>query len=246
MMMTEIALKLKAIKIIIKQNDRANKIARIIRHPFVFVAGYIYGCYLTIRFVDYHSRFPAINFRTGIIKLGIKKGFGACLRINSTLIIEPLSFRRTPSSIVLGDCSNVTFDGDFWIGDDVQIVAHDGASIHISGKHVESASGISAKCLIHARKKITIGTDAIIAQDTLITDSDWHPIKNSPTQKDVIIGDHVWVANGVRILKGTTIGSNSIVGCGSVVAGKEFPDRCLITGIPGKITKKNIESWSRE
>jgi acetyltransferase-like isoleucine patch superfamily enzyme len=230
---------------IIKKNNKYRFIAKSVRHPFAFIWGYIYGCYLTWRYVDDYEKFPAIVFQTAVIKLRISKGFGSKLEIRSRLIVEPLSQRRTPSSIVLGHCAIIKIENDFSVGDDVQIVAHDNARIEIQGNVLEG-SGVTAKGLIHARSLITIGRDVIIAQDTYITDSDWHPIDGADIQRDVIIGDHVWIATGVRILKGSIIGNNCIVACGAVVTGHKFDDRTLIAGVPAKAAKSNISNWHRE
>jgi acetyltransferase-like isoleucine patch superfamily enzyme len=229
----------------IRGSEKLRFFAKSLRHPFAFVIGYLYGSYLTIRYVDQYKKFPAIIFQTAIIKIGISKGYGSRLTINSKLIIEPLSIRRTPSAIILGRDAKITIADDFFIGDDVQIVAHENATITIAGKKVE-ASGVSAKSLIHARNKISIGSDVIIAQDTYLTDSDWHPIEGSPIQQDLIIGDHVWIATGARLLKGSEIGNNCIIACGAIVTGKAFDDHSLIAGVPAKVVKSNIRHWRRE
>lgn len=230
---------------IIRKNKRYRFLAKSIRHPFSFMIGYVYGCYLTWRYVDNYEVFPAIIFQTDVIRLRVSKGFGSKLEVKGRLIVEPLSQRRTPSSIVLGHGAIITIQNDFNVGDDVQIVAHDNAKIVIKGNALEG-SGVTAKSLIHARRLITIGSDVIIAQDTYITDSDWHPIDGTDIQRDVIIGDHVWIATGGRILKGSTIGNHCIVACGAVVAGHKFDDRTLIAGVPAKAAKLNISNWHRE
>lgn len=53
----------------------------------------------------------------------------------------------------------------------------------------------------------------------------------------VIIGDNVWIGEGVSILPNVKIGNNCVVGANSVVT-KDFPDNCVIAGIPAKIIKQ--------
>lgn len=48
---------------------------------------------------------------------------------------------------------------------------------------------------------------------------------------DICIGDRVWIGDGVVILAGTHIGSNSVVAANAVVKGI-FPSYSLIAGIP--------------
>jgi acetyltransferase-like isoleucine patch superfamily enzyme len=96
-----------------------------------------------------------------------------------------------------------------------------------------------------AQEKILIGSDVIIAWDTYITDSDWHQIGDTQKSQETRIGNHVWIANGVKILRGSRIGDNSIVACGAVIAGGDFIEKSLIGGVPAKVIRLSIENWKR-
>ena len=52
----------------------------------------------------------------------------------------------------------------------------------------------------------------------------------------ISIGSGTWICSSVTVLPGSKIGSGCVIAAGSVVKGN-FPDNCLITGIPGKIKK---------
>lgn len=54
--------------------------------------------------------------------------------------------------------------------------------------------------------------------------------------KAVTIGDECCIGMYAVILPGTTLGRHVIVGANSVVKG-EFPDNCVIAGVPAKIIK---------
>lgn len=54
--------------------------------------------------------------------------------------------------------------------------------------------------------------------------------------KPIVIGDNVWITSNVIILPGVTIGSNSVVGAGSVVS-KDIPGSVLAAGNPCKVIK---------
>lgn len=96
---------------------------------------------------------------------------------------------------------------------------------------------------------ISIGNDCMFGKNIEIRAHGSHAIFdintdeliNSP--KPIIIGDHVWVAFDAKILKGSKIGSGSVVSNNAVVT-KEFPNNCVIAGIPAKILKKDI-AWER-
>ena len=53
----------------------------------------------------------------------------------------------------------------------------------------------------------------------------------------VVIEDDVWCGANVTILKGVTIGENSVVGAGSVVT-KSIPDNEIWAGNPAKLVRK--------
>ena len=60
--------------------------------------------------------------------------------------------------------------------------------------------------------------------------------KNS-INKPVTIKDGAWIASGVIILPGVTIGENSVIGAGSVVT-HDVPDNELWFGVPARFHKK--------
>ena len=86
-------------------------------------------------------------------------------------------------------------------------------------------------------KSITIGDNVKCGANTLITDGDWHPEDSrSGEPRSVVIGNNVWLGVNVTVLKGVTIGDNSVIGAGSVVV-KEIPGNVVAAGNPCKIIK---------
>ena len=76
-------------------------------------------------------------------------------------------------------------------------------------------------------KKVCIGKDNQWSFQILIRTSDSHAILDSAGNcinkgGDVIIGEHVWLAAQVRILKGVSIAKGCIVGCGSIGNFRKF------------------------
>ena len=51
-----------------------------------------------------------------------------------------------------------------------------------------------------------------------------------------IIGDHVYVGTGAKILGGIRIGNHVRVGANAVVL-QDIPDHCTVVGVPGRIIK---------
>lgn len=90
---------------------------------------------------------------------------------------------------------------------------------------------------IGAFKSIIIGNEVKCGANTLITDGDWHlEDERSGEPKQVILHNNVWLGEGVKVLKGVTIGENSVIGAGSVVT-KSIPANVVAAGNPCKIIK---------
>ena len=87
-------------------------------------------------------------------------------------------------------------------------------------------------------EKVTIGNHVLCGANTVITDSDWHlDDPRSGPIKPVMIHDHVWIGTGSMIMKGVTIGENSIIGAGSVVV-KDIPANVIAAGNPCKVIRE--------
>tara|TARA_B100001027_G_C16257673_1_gene327793 strand:+ start:311 stop:910 length:600 start_codon:yes stop_codon:yes gene_type:complete len=90
-------------------------------------------------------------------------------------------------------------------------------------------------------KEIIIDDDVKCGANTLITDSDWHDEDyRCGINKKVHIKKNVWLGEGVKVLKGVTIGENSLIGAGSIVV-NSIPDNVVAAGNPCKVIKKLID-----
>jgi acetyltransferase-like isoleucine patch superfamily enzyme len=98
---------------------------------------------------------------------------------------------------------------------------------------------------------ITIGRSCMLAMHCSVSDADWHDTKHrifapGNTAK-VILEDNVWLGEGVRVLKGVTIGENTVVGTGSVVT-RSLPANVIAAGNPAREIKplESAERTTRE
>ncbi len=112
--------------------------------------------------------------------------------------------------------------------------------------------------ILMAEESITIGRHVLISWNVGIADSDFHPIDPAQRLQDtlalapffegrperppirtapVIIEDNVWIGMGAVILKGVTIGENSVVAAGAIVT-RSVPANVVVAGNPAVIVKQ--------
>lgn len=84
-----------------------------------------------------------------------------------------------------------------------------------------------------------IGEEALLADEVLVMDADFHGVGSTPTRSaPVILEPRVWVGARAIILKGVVLGEGSVVGAGSVVT-RSVPARALAVGNPARV----IRTW---
>lgn len=96
--------------------------------------------------------------------------------------------------------------------------------------------------------KVIIGENSLLSNNIEIHSTDYHYIfdgmgKRINPDASVSIGKHVWIGLGVKILKGSSIADNTIVGAGSIVSGKIDDSYSMVVGVPAKIIKKGV-TWT--
>lgn len=133
--------------------------------------------------------------------------------------------------IIIGDKNNYVEGCYISIGDDT------------------SSNGIEIR-LLEDKSKVAIGKDCMFSDDIRLYCTDFHCIVDNLGKllnpaKSIIIGDHVWLAHHVSILKNTKIADNSIIGLGSVVTKSFTQSNVIIAGSPAKIVKTNV-NWNRK
>ena len=94
---------------------------------------------------------------------------------------------------------------------------------------------------ISASDQITIGNGVMMANGAYITDSDWHGlydrIDRDPEPTPVVLGDNVWIGDHATVLKGVTIGENSVVAAQAVVT-RDVPANVVVAGNPARVVRE--------
>jgi acetyltransferase-like isoleucine patch superfamily enzyme len=124
----------------------------------------------------------------------------------------------------IGQKSSISSSSRFFYGENIQI---------------GSRTNINRNCIIWAGKtaKIIIGDDCLTGPGVNIIASKYHvkgteKIRTYPQfEKDVIIGNDVWLGANSIILPGVRIGTGAIIGAGAVVT-KDIPEYDIVAGVP--------------
>jgi len=136
------------------------------------------------------------------------------------------------------------------VGDQVHIITASDRKVRLSVWRHEAQEGridIGNYCLlcpgvrIDSAEHIEIGDNCMIASGAYVTDADWHdiydrtlPIGNTGK---ITLHDNVWIGDQATICKGVSIGCNSIVGAGAVVA-TDVPEDVIVAGNPARIIRR--------
>ncbi len=94
---------------------------------------------------------------------------------------------------------------------------------------------------ISASDEVVIGDGTMFANGAYVTDSDWHQLydrtERSPEVTPVHIGRNVWLGDHATVLKGVTIGDNSVVAARAVVT-RDVPANVVVAGNPAKVVRE--------
>ena len=116
------------------------------------------------------------------------------------------------------------------------------------GSHIKVGKNLFANynCTIIDVAPVTIGDYCQMAPNVAIYTAG-HPIypttRNSSWEygKAVTIGDNVWLGGNTVVCPGVHIGSNTVIGAGSVVT-KDIPDWVIAAGNPCRVIRKITEA----
>ena len=126
------------------------------------------------------------------------------------------------------------------IGDRAQV--RDGCLLKARGElTVGDRTIVSRGAIVHADERVSIGAFVGVGERVSVIDSDHaHDGSDTPFWEQELrtgpieIERNVSIGANCVILRGTTIGCNSVVGAGAVLTGDEYPAGWLIAGVPAR------------
>lgn len=142
--------------------------------------------------------------------------------------------------IVFGESGCVVFEGRAQISKGISIRCGKG-TLRI-GKGFYCNCNMSVICT----RKIVIGKDVLLGWNVHLRDCDGHKIYqdgvcvNEPAE--VVIGNHVWIGQDVKVQKGVNIPDDTVIAMNSCVTKSFSTSNCIIGGVPAKVLKERI-TW---
>ncbi len=159
------------------------------------------------------------------------------VRFRGRLQTEGLCFICPGVKLEIGRRASLRIGRWAWIGHDCKIRVHEGEA-SIGAKTV-----VGQECTISAFQHVSIGRECIIADRVMLIDFDHgvteveRPIRLQGIYKrDVRVGHNVWIGYGACILRGVSIGDNSVVGTSAVLT-RSFPANAILAGIPARVIR---------
>ncbi len=191
------------------------------------------------------------SFRTGrnnkIVTDGIRMASPIQIKGSHNLIIIHKDAVVNECHIkVLGNNARIEIGGNAYLWG-VELHVEDNGCAILIGRDTFIGHHTHIACT-EDNRKITIGDNSMISSFVQIRTGDSHSILDAEGKRinyadDVILGNHCWIGEGSKILKGVSIGNNCVVSTGAIVT-KSFENNILLAGIPAKAIKSNI-SWDK-
>ncbi len=159
------------------------------------------------------------------------------LRWRGRLVTDGICFICPGVQFEIGKHAKLHIGRWAWVGHGSKLRVHEG-EVRIGAKTV-----IGQECTISAFQHVSIGRECIVADRVMLIDFDHgmveveRPIRLQGIYKrDVRVGHNVWIGYGACVLRGVTVGDNSVIGTSAVVT-KEVPANAIVGGIPARVIR---------
>lgn len=168
------------------------------------------------------------------------EGNNNVIRIHPSCNLTHTSFRLVGEGVrvTLGENVKISQSADFRL-------TGDGASVELA----RDCTVESARFIARGATEIRVGPDSMLAYDIEIRTTDSHSIIDDATgqrindDQSVQIGRHVWLGARTTVLKGVTIGDDSVIATGSIVS-RNIDAGVVAGGVPARALRNGVH-WDR-
>jgi acetyltransferase-like isoleucine patch superfamily enzyme len=113
--------------------------------------------------------------------------------------------------------------------------------VSLCGGHLEIGNDvfINYGSSLVSSAHVKVGDHCLIGTHVMIMDCDFHRVEDKAwdtTGSPVVLEERVWLGNRSMVLKGVSIGHDSVVAAGSVVT-HDVPPRTLVAGVPARVIR---------
>lgn len=176
-------------------------------------------------------------------------------RLNKFSILEQVSHRKLEvglatrfnvpvrgggrGTLLIGLQNELGFPGGPCLGSGEILLQARGETSRIQ---IGEGNWFSNNISIIANESVVIGDRCLFGEQVVIYDSDFHDSnprtrhQNVGAVRPVSIGNNVWLGSRVMVLKGVSIGDNTVVGAMSVVT-RSLPPNCIAAGNPARVLR---------
>lgn len=157
-------------------------------------------------------------------------------------VIKITPWESNHDQIIFSNEGSITFGGRAKIHPGVRLAVMPNAELTLGERTM-----LGCRCRVICARRITLGHDVRLSWDSQLFDTDFHFLTNLQTghtsrrQRDVEIGDEVFIGNRCTIGKGTHLPDGTIVSCCTKVTGdfSAAGPRPLIKGEPAQVVGTN-------
>ena len=169
---------------------------------------------------------------SGAVRLAVTAGRGGRRSIGPGFVSNGNMHLSGPGTIRIGAGANAwtRAEDNYLITLSPEAFIEIGDNVRLNGCNIQAAAGV------------TVGDDCILGS-CIVVDTDYHSVEidrrrtgASVEAAPIAIGRNVWIAGRATILKGVSIGDDSVVGYGSVVV-SDVPRGVVVAGNPARVVR---------
>lgn len=142
------------------------------------------------------------------------------------------------SPAVLEVYGKINVEGKAYLGQGAKVCVGKNAMLNI-GNNVTNTAEARIVCF----NKMSIGKNTVLGWETTLMDTDFHKTENVSTgelsipEKEIKIGEGVWIGQRATILKGCQIANGCIVAACAVVTKSFLYENAILAGNPAVVKK---------